>query len=492
MSIESVTAGAKLLGRPVHFKIVKISDSPSRGDSRLVIRPDQLDAVLAAIDLAKKEVYFHGLATVNRIVQAISSRRCGFAQTTRTGAANADVDGRLLLARRADRLVPLAGHREAWAAEGDRQGVGGGRRGDGRAASHGVGTQSPPVERAAAGERCCCASAARCPGPRRRRSDRLRYSPRLENGIDRRGGKARRRASGPRPRDGTRRDGRPVRCRRHEPLQLPCLRFLVAGDRPVRAQSLRAVGHGSHAATDGGTAGPTPCQPGQPPRVRPPRPNGRRPGVAELPTVEGGQHLRGDHGAGRAEEDRARPLSVVLTRRPSGRTPGHERRSGLGARGLSPPRGRADRRPDHLYPRPEERTAAVSWDNSGEGRGARTRAAKWPPVDNGHLRCDRGLAHLFLVVSGAAGTAAGGAADRSGPLGQELHQGCADAVGSCPAAKGQNFGHDLHAPFGQRGGHVDDGRRSLAQRADLGLETLGAANPTASTSAPLARPVSAM
>ena len=37
-----------------------------------MIRPDQLDAVLAAIDQAKKEVYFHGLATVKQIVQAIS------------------------------------------------------------------------------------------------------------------------------------------------------------------------------------------------------------------------------------------------------------------------------------------------------------------------------------------------------------------------------------------------------------------------------------
>ena len=72
LSIESLMVGAKLLGRPVGFRIVKITDGPSPSDSRLVIRPDQLDAVLAAIDQAKKEVYFHGLATVKQIAQAIS------------------------------------------------------------------------------------------------------------------------------------------------------------------------------------------------------------------------------------------------------------------------------------------------------------------------------------------------------------------------------------------------------------------------------------
>ena len=63
--------GAKLLGRPVRFPSRQDHRPSSRGDSRLVIRPDQLDAVLATIDLAKKEVYFHGLVTVKQILRAI-------------------------------------------------------------------------------------------------------------------------------------------------------------------------------------------------------------------------------------------------------------------------------------------------------------------------------------------------------------------------------------------------------------------------------------
>ena len=56
------------------------------------------------------------------------------------------------------------------------------------------------------------------------------------------------RAQGARPGDGTRRDGGPLRGRRHEPLQLPRLRLLVAGDRAVRPQRLRAAGRRGAAA----------------------------------------------------------------------------------------------------------------------------------------------------------------------------------------------------------------------------------------------------
>ena len=55
MSIEGVAAGARLLGRPVRFKIVKVPGAKGREDvefvgkdhGRLVIRPDQFDSVLA-------------------------------------------------------------------------------------------------------------------------------------------------------------------------------------------------------------------------------------------------------------------------------------------------------------------------------------------------------------------------------------------------------------------------------------------------------------
>jgi hypothetical protein len=85
-SLDRIAAGARLLGRPVQFKVVRIEDEKKGGmystcrngttaDDRLVIHPNQLAAVLAAVDLAKKEVYFHGLATVERIAQAISAER---------------------------------------------------------------------------------------------------------------------------------------------------------------------------------------------------------------------------------------------------------------------------------------------------------------------------------------------------------------------------------------------------------------------------------
>ena len=74
LNLDSVATGARLLGRNVSFKIVKIEDGKSPPpDDRLLIYPEQFDSVLAAVDLAKKEVYFHGLTTVERIVRGISA-----------------------------------------------------------------------------------------------------------------------------------------------------------------------------------------------------------------------------------------------------------------------------------------------------------------------------------------------------------------------------------------------------------------------------------
>jgi hypothetical protein len=105
MSIEAVAAGAKLLGRVVNFKVVKVEgeraaglDRAKRDDSRepaagrsatprasapaaipsenrLVAAPDQLDVVLDTVDLVKKEIYFHGLSTVEQIARKISAGR---------------------------------------------------------------------------------------------------------------------------------------------------------------------------------------------------------------------------------------------------------------------------------------------------------------------------------------------------------------------------------------------------------------------------------
>jgi len=68
MQLESVATGAKLLGRPVDFRIVKVDSD------RLAVRPDEVDATMAIVDLAKKEIYFHGLATVGAIEEAVAEK----------------------------------------------------------------------------------------------------------------------------------------------------------------------------------------------------------------------------------------------------------------------------------------------------------------------------------------------------------------------------------------------------------------------------------
>ena len=76
MPLESVATGAKLLKRPLSFKIVKVDTG------RLAVRLDQTDVTLAIVDLAKKETYFHGLSTVAGIEEMISEKFPG-----RVGAA---------------------------------------------------------------------------------------------------------------------------------------------------------------------------------------------------------------------------------------------------------------------------------------------------------------------------------------------------------------------------------------------------------------------
>jgi len=68
MSIESVAAGAKLLDRSVAFKVVKLEGK------RLIVHPAQMDAAVTIVDLAKKDLYFHGLATIAKIQQLAAER----------------------------------------------------------------------------------------------------------------------------------------------------------------------------------------------------------------------------------------------------------------------------------------------------------------------------------------------------------------------------------------------------------------------------------
>ncbi|MEE8452375.1 MAG: sigma factor-like helix-turn-helix DNA-binding protein [Thermoguttaceae bacterium] len=74
LPLESIAKGAKLLGRAVAFKIVKVDGG------KLAVRAQQIAAVAAAVDLAKKEVYFHGLATVDQIDRATSEKFPGISQ----------------------------------------------------------------------------------------------------------------------------------------------------------------------------------------------------------------------------------------------------------------------------------------------------------------------------------------------------------------------------------------------------------------------------
>ena len=85
MSLESLATAARLLAAdPLSDRHVtgRRSNAGTTGcdtdcplaDGRLAVRPDQEKAVAAVVDLAKKEVYFHGLTTVARIERAVSAR----------------------------------------------------------------------------------------------------------------------------------------------------------------------------------------------------------------------------------------------------------------------------------------------------------------------------------------------------------------------------------------------------------------------------------
>ena len=74
MSIESVGVGARLLNRPVAFQVVNVH---SGQEGRLVALPDQIPIVMAAVDVAKRDVYFHGLTTIEQTQRAVASAKMG-------------------------------------------------------------------------------------------------------------------------------------------------------------------------------------------------------------------------------------------------------------------------------------------------------------------------------------------------------------------------------------------------------------------------------
>jgi hypothetical protein len=72
MSLESVAIGSRLLNRPANFQIVNVE---SGDGGRLVVLPEQAEAVLAIVDQAKRDVYFHGLTNVEQTLQGVSGER---------------------------------------------------------------------------------------------------------------------------------------------------------------------------------------------------------------------------------------------------------------------------------------------------------------------------------------------------------------------------------------------------------------------------------
>jgi hypothetical protein len=73
MSLEGLATGAKLLGRRTGFCVVRI-DPQRKSSPRLAVRPDQVEAAPAVADLARKAVYFHGLATAGQIERLAAAR----------------------------------------------------------------------------------------------------------------------------------------------------------------------------------------------------------------------------------------------------------------------------------------------------------------------------------------------------------------------------------------------------------------------------------
>jgi hypothetical protein len=73
MTLEGLATGARLLGREVNFCVVRI-DPERKHSPRLAVRADQVQAAPAIADVAKKDVYFHGLATVAEIERLVAAK----------------------------------------------------------------------------------------------------------------------------------------------------------------------------------------------------------------------------------------------------------------------------------------------------------------------------------------------------------------------------------------------------------------------------------
>jgi hypothetical protein len=111
MRLESVAAAAKLLERSAAFRVVKIGVDGGR-DGRLAVTPDDAERVPAVVDAARKEIYFHGVTTVNRVERALGEKRGGGASTDLITETLQMLDGFAWLDRRGGwfRLLNLGKH----------------------------------------------------------------------------------------------------------------------------------------------------------------------------------------------------------------------------------------------------------------------------------------------------------------------------------------------------------------------------------------------
>lgn len=63
LRIEQVQTAAELLGRPVPFRVVSV------GKGRLAVEPSHSAIPAAVVEAAKKEIYYHGLGTIDQLVE---------------------------------------------------------------------------------------------------------------------------------------------------------------------------------------------------------------------------------------------------------------------------------------------------------------------------------------------------------------------------------------------------------------------------------------
>jgi len=68
MRLSGVEEAARLLGRPTPFSVVRVDQA------RLAVDPEHAEIPAAAVELAKKEIYYHGAATVGRIVETMREK----------------------------------------------------------------------------------------------------------------------------------------------------------------------------------------------------------------------------------------------------------------------------------------------------------------------------------------------------------------------------------------------------------------------------------